>query len=136
MPDHNERRHATPDNRVLAAGLVSGLIAVVLAALAAHGPMAPTDPTAQRQVDTAILMHFVHTLGLMLVAFWPAPARWRAVITAGWLLGILLFSGSLYALILFGQSWPGPITPLGGLFLMLGWLVWLIGLMVTRTPAP
>lgn len=135
MPDRNERRHATPDNRVLAAGLVSGLIAVVLAAIAAHGPMAPTDPTAQRQVDTAILMHFVHTLGLMLVAFWPAPASWRAIITAGWLLGILLFSGSLYALTLFSQPWPGLLTPLGGLFLTLGWIAWLVGLSVVRQKA-
>ncbi|MFO7809694.1 DUF423 domain-containing protein [Guyparkeria sp.] len=120
------------DRRVLAVGLISGLIAVVLAALAAHGPMAPTDLNAQRQVDTAILLHFVHTLGLMMLAFWPAGARWRLTITALWLVGIILFSGSIYALTLFTQPWPGPATPIGGLFLMLGWIGWLTGLLLLK----
>ncbi len=120
------------DRRVLAIGLVSGLVAVVLAALAAHGPMAPTALDAQRQVDTAILLHFVHTLALMLLAYWPADTRWRLAITAVWLIGIILFCGSLYALTLFNQPWPGVITPLGGLFLMLGWAGWLTGLAVAR----
>lgn len=119
---------------VLAIGLVNGLVAVVLAALAAHGPMAPTDLDAQRQVDTAILFHFVHTLALMLLAFWSADARWRLTIAAAWLIGIILFSGSLYALTLFNQPWPGAITPIGGLFLMLGWIGWLIGLLVVQRP--
>lgn len=122
------------DRRVLAIGLVSGLVAVMLAALAAHGPMAPTNLDAQRQVDTAIMLHFVHTLALMLMAHWAAPARWRLTIAGLWLIGIILFSGSLYALTLFNQPWPAAITPIGGLFLMLGWIGWLTGLLAVKRP--
>jgi len=117
-------------------GLIRSLIAVVLAALSAHGPMAPTALDAQRQVDTAALLHFVHTLAIMLLAYWPAPGRWRLTIALAWLTGIILFSGSLYALTLFGHSWPGPITPIGGLFLMLGWIGWLVGLLVVKRRHP
>lgn len=134
MPETPGHQVHFADRRVLAIGLASGLVAVVLAALAAHGPMAPTDLDAQRQVDTAILLHFVHTLAMMLLAYWPADARWRLTIAAAWLIGITLFCGSLYALTLFDQPWPGPITPIGGLFLMLGWVGWLIGLLIDQRP--
>ncbi|MFI9651807.1 DUF423 domain-containing protein [Guyparkeria halopsychrophila] len=132
MPEPASQQATLADTRILAVGLVSGLAAVVLAALAAHGPMAPTEWDAQRQVDTAILLHFVHTLALMLLACWPAPVRWRLTIAAFWVTGIILFSGSLYALTLFADAWPGPVTPLGGLFLMLGWIGWLIALFVAK----
>lgn len=132
MPEPPGQQATLADTRILAVGLLSGLAAVVLAALAAHGPMAPTELDAQRQVDTATLLHFVHTLALMLLAYWPAPNRWRLAIAACWLIGIILFSGSLYALTVFADTWPGPATPLGGLFLMLGWIGWLIALFVAK----
>ncbi len=135
MPDTPGHQGHFVDRRVLAVGLLSGLIAVGLAAVAAHGPMAPTALDAQRQVDTASLLHFVHTLALMQLAYWPAQTRWRLTIATAWLIGIILFSGSLYALTLFGQSWPGPITPIGGLFLMVGWIGWLTGLLVVKRRA-
>ena len=136
MPQTIGQQAPVADRPVLAIGLVNGLVAVVLAALAAHGPMAPTELDAQRQVDTATLLHFVHTLAIMLLAYWPAPGRWRLTIALAWLTGIILFSGSLYALTLFGHSWPGPITPIGGLFLMLGWIGWLVGLLVVKRHHP
>ncbi len=132
MPETPGHQAPFADRRVLGIGLISGLIAVVLAALSAHGPMAPTALDAQRQVDTAALLHFVHTLAMMLLAYWPAPVRWRLTIAGVWLTGIILFSGGLYAVTLFGQSWSGPIIPIGGLFLMLGWIGWLIGLLVVK----
>ncbi|WP_322520312.1 DUF423 domain-containing protein [Guyparkeria halophila] len=134
MPQTIGHQAPVADRPVLAIGLANGLVAVVLAALAAHGPMAPTDLDAQRQVDTAILLHFVHTLAIMLLAYWPAPGRWRLTLALAWLVGIILFSGSLYALTLFNQPWPGAITPIGGLFLMLGWIGWLGGLLVVKRP--
>ncbi len=135
MTDPRLSAGPSPDRRVLAIALLSGLLAVIVAALAAHGPMAPTETNAQRQVDTATLLHFVHALALMVLAWWPAPAGWRLAMAAFWVVGTVLFSGSLYALTMFGQPWPGVLTPLGGLFLMLGWGGWLVGLFVARTRA-
>jgi uncharacterized membrane protein YgdD (TMEM256/DUF423 family) len=66
-----------------------------------------------------------HALGLLAVGW--ACARWPAAppTAAGWLFvaGILLFSGSLYLLVLTGQRWLGAITPIGGLAFLLGWAV-------------
>ena len=118
---------------ILTIGLLTGLVGVIVAALAAHGPLAPVDHVAQRQVDTAILLHFVHAIGLILLALWPGPARVKVPVTALWLTGTVLFSGSLYSLTMLDLAWPGPITPIGGLFLMLGWLLWLVGAWLPRS---
>jgi uncharacterized membrane protein YgdD (TMEM256/DUF423 family) len=69
-----------------------------------------------------------HALGLLAVAW--AATRWpgAGVTAAGWLFvaGTLLFSGSLYLLVLTGQRWLGAVTPLGGLAFLAGWaaLAW------------
>ncbi|MCL7743760.1 DUF423 domain-containing protein [Guyparkeria hydrothermalis] len=135
MADSSTHPHRLPDRLVLALGLASGLVAVVLGAIGAHGPLAPSALTYQRQLDTATLFHLVHSLGLMILAFWPSTALWRRGIALAWCLGLALFAGSLYALALFAAPWPGALTPLGGLLLMLGWLGWLVGsLGASRTP--
>jgi uncharacterized membrane protein YgdD (TMEM256/DUF423 family) len=132
MPGIPGTTPAHPDRAILLTGLANGLVAVLVAATAAHGPLAPTDIAAQRQVDTASLLHFVHTLGLMLLAFWPNGAVWRRLTALAWLGGILLFCGSIYSQVLLGWPWPGPSTPIGGLLLMVGWLAWMAGLMGDR----
>jgi uncharacterized membrane protein YgdD (TMEM256/DUF423 family) len=72
--------------------------------------------------------HMYHALGLLAVAW--AATRWpgSAVTAAGWLflVGIVLFSGSLYLLSFTGQRWLGAITPLGGAAFLVGWflLLW------------
>ena len=123
-----------PDRLVLAIGLLSGLVAVALAAFGAHGPLAPIDPIAQRQLGTASLFHLTHSLGLMLLAFWPAAVSWRRAVALSWLVGIVLFAGSLYSSTMFAVAWPGLLTPLGGLFLMSGWLAWLVGVLGLSRP--
>jgi len=80
--------------------------------------------------ETGVRYHLIHALGLLSVAWattrWPGPA----VNVAGWLflLGTLLFSGSLYALSLSGVRALGAITPLGGVAFIVGWLalVWAV----------
>jgi uncharacterized membrane protein YgdD (TMEM256/DUF423 family) len=80
--------------------------------------------------ETGVRYHLIHALGLLSVAWattrWPGPA----VNAAGWLflLGTLLFSGSLYALSLSGVRVLGAITPLGGVAFIAGWLalVWAV----------
>lgn len=69
---------------------------------------------------TATRYHLVHSVALVaLVLIRPSRFRRPALL---WLTGTLLFSGSLYGLSLGGPGWLGPVTPLGGLLLILGWL--------------
>jgi uncharacterized membrane protein YgdD (TMEM256/DUF423 family) len=82
------------------------------------------DPTMLATFETGVRYHMYHALALLAVAW--AATRWPggAVNASGWLFvaGIVLFSGSLYALSLSGVRWLGAITPLGGLAFVAGWL--------------
>jgi uncharacterized membrane protein YgdD (TMEM256/DUF423 family) len=75
--------------------------------------------------ETGVRYQLIHALALLAVAW--AGTRWdsRAVAAAGWLFiaGIVLFSGSLYALCLSGVGSLGAITPFGGLAFIAGWLL-------------
>ncbi|HER34660.1 MAG: DUF423 domain-containing protein [Halothiobacillaceae bacterium] len=124
-----------PDRLILIVGLASGLVAVALGAMGAHGPLAPSEAVAQRQLDIATLYHLAHSLGLLVLAGWPGSAAWRRAIALCWATGIVLFSGSLYGLTLFSTPWPGMLTPFGGLLLLAGWLVWLVSLLVSTRRA-
>lgn len=116
----------------LGLGGVSGGTAVALGALGAHALRARLDSSALATFETAVQYHFLHSIALCVVALWlrgsAAAAAPAGVATAGaaFLVGILLFSGSLYALAFGGPRWLGPITPLGGLAFILGWacLAW------------
>lgn len=134
MPDQPLAASPSPDRAVLALGLFSALTAVVLAAVGAHGPLAPTTALAQRELDTASLFHLAHSLALMVLAFWPASRAWRGAVALSWLAGLVLFTGSLYALTIFTAPWPGLLTPIGGLLLMIGWLIWLVGVLGLARP--
>ena len=72
---------------------------------------------------TAVLYHFIHALGLFVVAWLSTQTSDPKVTTAGWFLvaGIILFSGSLYALSITQIKWFGPMTPIGGLCFLIGW---------------
>lgn len=72
-----------------------------------------------------MLYHLIHALALVLTGqVVSAGDKSRALSVAGWsfVLGIVLFSGSLYALALNGPSFLGPVTPVGGLCFIVGWL--------------
>ena len=110
--------------RVLAAlGAVLALVSVALGAFGAHG-LRPTLSTADMATfETAARYQMYHALGLFAVAW--VYTRWPGtfVVVAGWLFvaGIVVFSGSLYTLVLTGQRWLGAITPLGGVCFLVGW---------------
>jgi uncharacterized membrane protein YgdD (TMEM256/DUF423 family) len=105
-------------------GSLSAFIGVALGAFAAHGLKGCLAPEMLATFETGVRYQMYHALALLAVAW--AYSRWPAamVIAAGWLFvaGMLLFSGSLYALTLSGARWLGAITPLGGLAFLLGWL--------------
>mmetsp|Transcript_4632 Transcript_4632/g.8803 ORF Transcript_4632/g.8803 Transcript_4632/m.8803 type:complete len:123 (+) Transcript_4632:27-395(+) len=103
-------------------GASSGAIAVILGAFGAHALKAKVDPQMLEVWETANRYHFFHSLAMMLVPMTPAPKV--ASPRSGWIFatGIILFSGSLYAMVLTGNRKLGAITPIGGLCLIGGWV--------------
>jgi uncharacterized membrane protein YgdD (TMEM256/DUF423 family) len=106
-------------------GAVFGLLGVLAGAFGAHALRARLAPELLQVFETAVRYQLVHALVLMLTALAGrvAPAaEWRV---AGWLFvaGVVLFSGSLFALALTGVRIFGAVTPLGGLCFLIGWLV-------------
>lgn len=105
----------------IAAGL--GALGVTLGAFGAHGLASRVPPESLVSWRTAVLYHLVHALLLASLALHASPSGRSIQLPASlFLAGIVLFSGSIYALVLGGPRWLGPVTPLGGLALILGWL--------------
>lgn len=104
---------------------VTGFAAVLLGAMGAHGPVHERLKAAGEleHWQTALDYHLPHAVLLVVLSLWAreggraAAWAWRLVFA-----GVLLFSGSLYALALTQISKLGAVTPLGGFALMLGWL--------------
>ena len=125
---------STSDRLALRLGALLGLFGVILGALAAHGPV--HDFLANHHhLDlwhTALFYQWVHALALLAVGQGRAARRGTVIC---WLIGVVLFSGSLYILALDStQKWAGPLTPLGGLILIAGW-AWLWLNLLKRPPA-
>src|ERR671939_2065940 len=111
------------DRVFFALGSLLAFLAVALGAFAAHGLKARLEPAMLATFETGVRYHIYHALALLAVGW--AATRWPggAVNASGWLFvaGILLFSGSLYALSLTGTRVLGAITPFGGLTFIAGW---------------
>lgn len=109
---------------VITAGLL-GFAGVTLGALGAHGPL-HAALVAAGTLDswrTGVLYHLIHAVALLGLAGWNdgwPQARWTG---RCWVVGVMLFSGSLYWFALGGPKIIGPVAPLGGLTLLLGWLL-------------
>ena len=102
---------------------VSGALAVGFGAFGAHGLSAIADPQGVASWDAASGYHLLHSVVLLALALFGMSAGRSVALPAGLLsVGVLLFSGSIYLLVLTGWSWLGPVTPLGGLCLIAGWL--------------
>lgn len=104
-------------------GALNGFIGVALGAFGAHGLEGTLDPDMLRVWNKGVDYQQLHALGLLLVGVLLRFEPCRRIGLAGWclLLGILLFSGSLYALALSGLRPLGAITPFGGVSFLLGW---------------
>jgi uncharacterized membrane protein YgdD (TMEM256/DUF423 family) len=115
---------------VLSAGAGFALLAVVLGAFAAHGLKAMLDAQQLALFETASRYQMYHALALLVVGVMLTNRQFsRSLLklaALAFILGIILFSGSLYLLALVGVSWLGAITPLGGIAFLSGWLVMMI----------
>jgi uncharacterized membrane protein YgdD (TMEM256/DUF423 family) len=105
-------------------GALSAFLAVAAGAFGAHGLKARLSADLLNTFEIAARYHFCHSLALCVTAW--ACTRWPNAVTsaAGWLfvIGSIIFSGSLYALALTGWRWLGAITPFGGLAFLVGWI--------------
>lgn len=111
---------------MVALGAASAALAVAFGAFAAHGLRSRLAPDLLAIFQTGVQYHFYHSLGLIavgLAAFHlglSGPVR-----LAGWLMlaGIILFSGSLYALALTGERMLGAVAPIGGTAFIAAWVL-------------
>jgi len=100
-------------------------LAVALGAFGAHGLKSQLSTDMLQTFKTGVDYHFYHALGLLFigilaVSFPSDLIKWSAILLTA---GIVLFSGSLYALAISGIKWLGAITPVGGLSFIAGWVM-------------
>ena len=113
------------DRTFLLIGAIFGFLGVAFGAFGAHGLRTRLSPEMLSVFETGVRYQMYHVFAILIVAaamgrIGPAPLLGAA----GWIFtaGILIFSGSLYALALTGVSTLGAITPIGGLLFLAGWV--------------
>src|SRR5690606_21223138 len=103
-------------------------VAVAIGAFGAHGLKAHLSNEMLQTYKTGVEYHFYHALGLLFIGVlsisYPSSLlNWSAILLV---IGIVLFSGSLYVMAISGIKWIGAITPLGGLSFIAGWIFLLV----------
>jgi len=108
-----------------ATGAILLAIAVMLGAFGAHGLRGKIDDYSMNVYERAVLYHFLHALGILIVSILPragvlteSRTNWVAGLLCA---GIVLFSGSLYVLAINGVRMLGAVTPFGGLSFIAAW---------------
>ena len=109
-------------------GALMAGVGVGLGAFGAHGLRGRLSPEMLAVFETGVRYHMYHALAMLATAALMSRVDGRATLIAGWsfFTGILIFSGSLYALALTGVTTLGAITPIGGLAFLIGWLALVI----------
>ena len=116
------------DRFFFTAGAIAAFIGVALGAFGAHSLRTKLTPDMLDIFEVGVRYQMYHALGLIAVAW--ATSKWpEANLNAvgwGFIIGIIIFSGSLYLLSATGMRWLGAITPIGGLAFLAGWaiLIW------------
>ena len=103
---------------------LSGMLAVAFGAFGAHALRSRLDEHTMSVFQTAVQYHFYHSLALLAVGVIALSQPQTALLRSSgylFLVGIVVFSGSLYLLSMSGLRWLGAITPLGGLAFIAGW---------------
>ena len=109
----------------LVIGAISGCLVVILGAFGAHGLKDILDEYGKSIYEKAVLYHMFHTMAILVLGLIEKIQPEMQLSLAGWafLIGIILFSGSLYILAVTGFKWMGMITPIGGVMFIIGWVM-------------
>jgi uncharacterized membrane protein YgdD (TMEM256/DUF423 family) len=114
-------------------GSIVMALSVAIGAFGAHGLEPRLSERMMKNYQTGVQYHMIHGIGLIIVGLVALKLTSSSILNgAGWsfLIGIILFSGSLYAMALTGETKLGAITPIGGLAFIVGWV--LLGLAAVR----
>ena len=125
---------------ILTRAAVLGALAVALGAFGAHAIKSKLTAAHFEVYETAIKYLMIHCLALMGVGIiaWLQPSKWLIYASTSFTVGIIIFSGTLLLLSFFraagdfSKNWLGAITPVGGLLLIIGWI--LVALAVNKLP--
>ena len=106
------------------------LIAVVLGAFGSHALKSVLTASQLGTFEIGVRYQMYHALALLIITLIDErhPTRWLMWARRAMLIGVLLFSGSLYLLVALGAGWWAPVTPVGGVGLMAGWVLLIIGI--------
>ena len=123
-------------------GAILGALSVGLGAFGAHGLKKVVPPETIASFETAVRYQFYHVFALIAtgILFEKFPDKWMKWAGNCFIIGIILFSGSLYLLTVMkatdsvGLSGIGIVTPIGGLFFMVGWLLLFFALLKKKAP--
>ena len=117
-----------------AIGACLGASGVILGAFGAHALRSRLEPRDLEAFETAVRYQMYHAFALLATA-WLLSRNAPYASLAAWAftVGVAVFSGSLYLLVVSGQRWLGAVTPLGGLAMIIGWL--LLALAAIKQPA-
>ena len=111
--------------RLISIGAVNGFLAVALGAFGAHGLKRIATPEQLAWFNTASEYQMSHALAILLCGLVAIHINSRYITIAGYLFlaGIVIFSGSLYAMALGAPRWLGAVTPIGGTAFLLAWAI-------------
>lgn len=129
----------SPASLWMTLGAVGGLLTVALGAFGAHGLKGRVDPALLANWNTAADYLGLHALALLACGLTLLHRPEAGLVNwAGWafLVGVCLFSGSLFAMTLTGLRQLGMITPIGGVLLILAWALLAVGAARLGSPAP
>jgi len=113
------------NRKLIVAGAAFAMLAVLIGAFAAHGLKQLLDGYALGLIETAARYQMYHAIALLIVGVMAMSPRlsprWLKLAALAFIVGIVLFSGSLYLLAFTGIGWLGAITPVGGIAFVGGW---------------
>lgn len=119
----------------LMASAVLGALAVMTGAFGAHGLESRLDTDMLEVYETGVKYHFYHALAMLVVSA-AFSSLWSSKLTSAacwsFLLGIVIFSGTLYALAVTGIEILGAVTPIGGVLFIVGWVLLAVAASKTR----